>query len=161
MTIKRILHIDDERYEVNGIKVALCSKEYEYKVDQFSWPSDAEDPDKEGCFTILPVFTNYDLILLDIIMGPGCFGLGETNKGYTTGLVLHRELIKPKLLHIPVFFISALPDGPFQRKARQYADENKVPFIRKSVDTVTEIVRHIKIIENNENKDLSQEAQNE
>lgn len=145
MTIKKILHIDDEPYEVDGIKDALVEKGFE--VDQFAWPEAAENPDKEGSFTVLPEFGEYDLILLDVIMGPGNLGRSKTNQGFTTGLVFHQKIIAPRFARLPVFFVSALPEGPFKTMAREYSRKLGIPYIQKTGETVNDIVRHIRELE--------------
>ena len=149
MKVRKILHIDDERYEVNGITEALSAEDYEVKV--FAWPDDAEDPEQEGKFTELPPFEQYDLILLDVIMGPGDLPRAKTDEGFTTGLVFHETHLTKTNPNLPVFFISALPEGAYKTKARKYAERLGIPYIQKAGDTVSEVLRYIKIYENEGN----------
>ena len=145
MKVKKILHIDDEAYEVDGIREALTEKGFE--VEPFAWPDAAEDPAKEGSYTVLPEFGKYDLILLDVIMGPGDLGRIKTDEGYTSGLVFHRKKIVPEFPHKPVFFVSALPDGHFKAKAKAYAQEHGLPYIGKTGEAVNDILRYIMELE--------------
>ena len=145
MKVKSILHVDDEAYEVDSISEELAEKGYEVEI--FIWPNSAENPNKEGDYSLLPLFAKYDLILLDVIMGSGDLDRVDTDEGYTTGLAFHTQKIEPNFPRKPVFLISALPDGSYQTKARDYAQKHGMPYIQKSGETVTEILRHIASLE--------------
>jgi len=87
MALKRLLIIDDDPDYVDGIKSIL--EKADYKVDAVYNPKDGFAALETG---------NYDLLLLDIMMGRGA-----------EGVMVARKINKdPKLREIPVLIITGI-----------------------------------------------------
>jgi len=140
----KVLYIDDQAFEINGIKEEL--EEAGLDVTHFTWPLDAECLKEDQVIYALPALDDYEVLIIDIIMGSGDLDYAETRHGYLTGVVLHRERIAPNFGDKKVVFVSALPDGGERATAKKYATACGIPYIQKSDTASEEIIEAIKAL---------------
>lgn len=103
---KKILFIDDEPYYVRAHIDALIDEGY--KVDKAGDGNEALEKLKDS---------EYDLIVLDIIMPPG--DLENTNNGMRTGLRIHEIIRRQLCLTIPIIFLTVVGSHDDHRYIRQ------------------------------------------
>jgi len=92
-----ILVVDDELYFMKPLTYSLEAEGLKT----------LEARTASECLNLLRCRKDIEVVILDVMMPPGEFGLKETNDGLRTGLVLLRE-IRKDYPDLPVFLLTKL-----------------------------------------------------